>query len=122
MQKIIEAHLVSGTLDPGSEVGIIVDHTLIQDAPGAMALLQFEAMSVTPVRTKRLVAYIDHNMLQNGFESMDDMWSSRPPAVRSDCVFPGRGMDSAIRSIWSTFQCRGIPFWARTAIAPPEMG
>jgi aconitate hydratase len=72
VQKIMEAHLVSGTLNPGSEVGIAIDHTLIQDATGTMALLQFEAMGVPRVRTKRSVAYIDHNTVQIGFESMDD--------------------------------------------------
>jgi len=72
VQKIIDAHLVSGKLNPGSEVGIIIDHTLIQDATGTMALLQFEAMGIPRVRTKRSVAYIDHNTLQIGFESMDD--------------------------------------------------
>ncbi len=68
----MEAHLVSGALNPGSEVGITVDHTLIQDTTGTMALLQFEAMDVPRVRTKRSVAYVDHNMVQIGFESMDD--------------------------------------------------
>jgi aconitate hydratase len=72
VQKIMESHLVSGTLDPGNEVGITVDHTLIQDATGTMALLQFEAMGMSRVRTKRSVAYADHNTLQTGFESMDD--------------------------------------------------
>lgn len=72
VQKIMDAHLVSGMLHPGNEVGITVDHTLIQDATGTMALLQFEAMGIPRVRTKRSVAYIDHNTLQIGFESMDD--------------------------------------------------
>jgi aconitate hydratase len=37
-----------------------------------MALLQFEAMGIPRVKTKRSVAYIDHNTLQAGFENMDD--------------------------------------------------
>jgi aconitate hydratase len=72
VQKIIEAHLVSGNLTPGNEIGISIDHTLAQDATGTMALLQFEAMNVPRVKTKRSVAYIDHNTLQTGFENMDD--------------------------------------------------
>lgn len=72
VRKIMEAHLVSGTLNPGSEVGIAIDHGLIQDTTGTMALLQFEALGIPRVRTKRSVAYIDHNTLQVGFESMDD--------------------------------------------------
>ena len=72
VQKIMEAHLVSGTLNPGSEVGIAIDQTLIQDPTGTMALLQFEALGIPRVRTKRSMAYIDHNTLQVGFENMDD--------------------------------------------------
>jgi aconitate hydratase len=72
VEKIMEAHLVSGTLNPGSEVGIAIDQTLIQDPTGTMALLQFEALGIPRVRTKRSVAYIDHNTLQVGFENMDD--------------------------------------------------
>ena len=44
VQKIMEAHMVSGGLSAGSEVGIAIDRTLIQDATGTMALLQFEAL------------------------------------------------------------------------------
>ena len=37
-----------------------------------MAYLQYEAISDEKVKTKRSVAYIDHNMLQTGPENMDD--------------------------------------------------
>jgi aconitate hydratase len=43
-EKIIEAHLVKGKLEPGSEIAIKVDHTLTQDATGTMAFLEFMAM------------------------------------------------------------------------------
>ena len=88
--KILAAHLVSGELVPGTEIAIRVDQTLTQDATGTMAYLQFEAMSVPRVRTKVSVSYVDHNMLQDGFENADDhrylqsvagkigAWFSRP--------------------------------------------
>jgi aconitate hydratase len=72
VHKIVESHMGSGTLSPGHEVGISIDHTLIQDATGTMALLQFEALEIPRARAKRSVAYIDHNTLQSGFENMDD--------------------------------------------------
>ena len=37
-----------------------------------MAYLQFEALGIDQVKTKLSVAYIDHNMLQSGFENADD--------------------------------------------------
>ncbi len=89
-QKIIEAHLVSGKMAVGEDVGLRIDQTLTQDATGTMAYLEFEAMGVPRVKTQRSVAYVDHNTLQSGFENADDhryiqtvakkhgLWFSRP--------------------------------------------
>lgn len=71
-EKILKAHLVEGEMVKGSEIGIKIDQTLTQDSTGTMAYLQFEAMGIDQVKTKRSVAYIDHNMLQQGFENADD--------------------------------------------------
>ena len=71
-QKIIRAHLVSGEMKPGTEIGLRIDQTLTQDATGTMAYLQFEAMGTERVKTELSVAYIDHNTLQAGFENADD--------------------------------------------------
>ncbi|HHW89545.1 MAG TPA: aconitate hydratase [Clostridiales bacterium] len=70
--KIIESHLVEGKMIPGEEIAIKIDQTLTQDSTGTMAYLQLEAMGVDKVKTKRSVAYIDHNTLQTGFENADD--------------------------------------------------
>ena len=37
--KILENHLVEGTLSPGEEITIRMDQTLTQDATGTMAYL-----------------------------------------------------------------------------------
>lgn len=71
-EKILSAHLVSGEMIKGSEIGIKIDQTLTQDATGTMAYLEFEAMGVPSVKTEKSVAYIDHNTLQSGFENADD--------------------------------------------------
>lgn len=70
--KIIEAHLVEGQMKAGEEIAIRIDQTLTQDSTGTMAYLQLEAMGIDKVKTKRSVAYIDHNTLQTGFENADD--------------------------------------------------
>lgn len=71
-QKIIKNHLVSGDMVAGSEISIKIDQTLTQDSTGTMAYLQFEAIGIPRVKTKKSVAYIDHNTLQAGFENADD--------------------------------------------------
>lgn len=89
-EKIISAHLTDGRMVPGEEIGLRIDQTLTQDATGTMAYLEFEAMGIDRVKTRRSVAYIDHNTLQSGFENADDhryiqsvakkhgIWFSRP--------------------------------------------
>ena len=72
VEKILKAHLVEGTLEPGNEIAIRIDQTLTQDATGTMAYLQFEAMGVDRVATELSVSYVDHNTLQDGFENADD--------------------------------------------------
>ncbi|KGM95057.1 aconitate hydratase [Clostridium novyi A str. 4552] len=72
VEKILKNHLVVGEMENGNEIGIRIDQTLTQDSTGTMAYLQFEALGVDKVKTKRSVAYIDHNMLQTGPENADD--------------------------------------------------
>ena len=71
-QKIIKEHLISGEMVAGNQISIRIDQTLTQDSTGTMAYLQFEAMGIPRVKTKKSVAYIDHNTLQAGFENADD--------------------------------------------------
>lgn len=70
--KILKNHLLKGELKTGKEVVIKVDQTLTQDSTGTMAYLQLEAMDIENVATENSVAYIDHNILQAGFENADD--------------------------------------------------
>ena len=55
-QKLIKSHLLEGEMIPGTEIGLRIDQTLTQDSTGTMAYLQFEAMGIDRVRTKRSVA------------------------------------------------------------------
>lgn len=93
-RKIIAAHLVSGSMEAGSEIAIKIDQTLTQDATGTMAYLQFEAMGVPRVRTELSVSYIDHNTLQSGFENADDHRFLQTVASKYGIYFsrPGNGI------------------------------
>jgi len=71
-EKIIQAHLVDGKMQPGEEIGIKVDRALMQDATGTMACLQFEALEIPEPKVEFAIAYVDHNILQTGFENPDD--------------------------------------------------
>ncbi len=70
--KILENHLVEGELIPGEEIGIRIDHALLQDATGTMAMLEFEAMGLESVSIETAVQYVDHNIIQTDFKNADD--------------------------------------------------
>jgi len=93
-QKIIREHLVNGEMVPGKEIAIRIDQTLTQDSTGTMAYLQFEAIGIPRVKTKKSVAYIDHNTLQTGFENADDHKYIQTVASKHGIYFsrPGNGI------------------------------
>lgn len=93
-QKIVKEHLVEGVMEAGSEIGLRIDQTLTQDSTGTMAYLQLEAMEIDQVKTKLSVAYIDHNMLQEGFENADDHKYIQTVASKHGVYFsrPGNGI------------------------------
>ena len=92
--KILSSHLKEGKLVPGEQICIQIDQTLTQDSTGTMAYLQLEAMEVGHVAVDKAVAYIDHNMLQTGFENMDDHEFIRSVAKKHGITFskPGNGV------------------------------
>ena len=94
VEKILKAHIVEGELKVGSPIGIKIDQTLTQDSTGTMAYLQLEAMGIDKVKTKRSVAFVDHNMLQQGFENADDHAFIKTVASKYGVYFskPGNGV------------------------------
>ena len=94
VEKILSSHIVEGQLRKGSYIGIKIDETLTQDSTGTMAYLQLEAMGIDKVKTKRSVAFIDHNMLQQGFENADDHEFIKTVASKHGVYFskPGNGV------------------------------
>lgn len=92
--KILKDKIKDGKLVAGNQIGIKIDQTLTQDSTGTMAYLQLEAMNIKHVEVEKAVAYIDHNMLQTGFENMDDHEFIRSVAKKHGIVFskPGNGV------------------------------
>lgn len=93
-QKIIKEHLISGKMELGNEITIKIDQTLTQDATGTMAYLELETLGIEKVKTKKSVAYIDHNTLQTGFQNADDHEYTQSIAKKYGINFsrPGNGI------------------------------
>ena len=70
--KILKAHLLQGEPKPGSEIEIRIDHALLQDATGTMAMLEFMSLGAERVDIELAAQYIDHNLLQTDSRNADD--------------------------------------------------
>ncbi len=97
-RKILEAHLLEGRLEPGEEIAIRIDHTLLQDATGTMAMLEFEALGLDRVRVDLAAQYVDHNLLQTDFKNADDHRYLQTAAARYGIHFsrPGNGISHQV--------------------------
>ncbi|MBW1851517.1 MAG: aconitate hydratase [Deltaproteobacteria bacterium] len=96
--KILEAHLVEGNLEPGEEIAIKVDHTLLQDATGTVAMLEFEALGLDSVRVELAAQYVDHNILQADSKNADDHRYLQTACARYGIQFspPGSGISHQV--------------------------
>lgn len=93
-RKVLAAHLVEGRLVAGEEIGIRIDHTLLQDATGTMAMLEFEALGLERVKASLSAQYVDHNLLQTDFRNADDHRYLQTACARFGLIFsrPGNGI------------------------------
>jgi predicted aconitate hydratase len=96
--KILETHLVEGELVPGRELGIRIDHTLLQDATGTLAMLEFEALGLDTVKAELAAQYVDHNLLQTDNKNADDHKFLQTAAARYGIHFskPGNGVSHQV--------------------------
>src|SRR2546421_4885271 len=92
--QILSEHLVEGELSPGTPIAVRVDQTLLQDATGTMACMQFEQLGVPRVRVERAVQYVDHNVVQLDYKNPDDHRMLRAIARKFGLHYsrPGNGI------------------------------
>ena len=96
--KILEAHLVEGKLSPGTEIAIAIDQTLLQDATGTLAMLEFESLGLERVKVGLAAQYVDHNLLQTDNKNADDHKFLQTAAARYGVHFskPGNGVSHQV--------------------------
>jgi len=92
-QKILKEHLAAGELVPGTEIAIRIDHTLLQDATGTLAMLEFEALGLERVRVA-----LAANLLQTDNKNADDHRFLQTAAARFGIHFsrPGNGVSHQV--------------------------
>jgi aconitate hydratase len=96
--KILDSHMMEGKLIPGEEIGIRIDHTLLQDATGTLAMLEFEALGIDAVRAELAAQYVDHNILQTDNKNADDHRFLQTACARFGIHFspPGNGVSHQV--------------------------
>jgi aconitate hydratase len=97
-QKLIDAHRLSGTSEPGAEVALRIDQTLTQDATGTLVMLALESMGLERVRTEISAQYVDHNLVQADHRNPDDHLFLRSACQRFGVLFspPGGGVSHPV--------------------------
>ena len=92
--QILNAHLVEGKIEAGSEIGLAIDQTLTQDATGTMVYLEFETLGIKRVKPKVAVSYVDHNIIQTDSRNADDHRFLQSCAAKFGVIFspPGNGV------------------------------
>ena len=94
-QKILKEHLrAGGAIEPGREIGIVVDQCLTQDSTGTMAWLEFESLGIERVKPEIVVSYVDHTNACFKGESSEDHLFLQTAASRFGAIFskPGNGV------------------------------
>jgi aconitate hydratase len=97
-RQILTAHLADGELRPGEPIGLRVDQTLLQDATGTMAFMQYEQLGVDAIQVDRAVQYVDHNVVALDHKNPDDHRFLRALAAKHGAHFsrPGNGISHYI--------------------------
>src|SRR5256714_6417871 len=90
-RQILKEHLVDGELEPGQPISLKIDQTLLQDATGTMAFMQYEQLGVPRVKVDRAVQYVDHNVIQLDFKNPDDHRMLQAMARKFGAHFARRG-------------------------------
>lgn len=96
--QILATHLVEGRLIPGEEIGIKIDHALLQDATGTLAMLAYEALDVGTIKAELAAQYVDHNLLQTDYKNADDHRYLQTACARYGIHFspPGNGVSHQV--------------------------
>jgi aconitate hydratase len=92
--KILDSHLVGGTMTPGQEIQLKVDHLLMQDATSTLTMLALEAMELDRIKIDLACQYVDHNLFQADFRNPDDHVFLRSCCRRFGMYYsaPGNGI------------------------------
>lgn len=93
VEKIFEAHRVSGELKTGKMIALKVDQLMSHDING-MSWLEFEAIGLDTVRVPFAISFVDHNMLQTDYLNPDDHIFVQTAAAKFGAHFsrPGNGV------------------------------
>src|SRR5690606_18695540 len=97
-KKLIQSHIVSGEMKPGTEIGLKIDQTITQDATGTMVMLELEAMGIDRAKTEVSAQYVDFNLIQVDSKNPDDHLFLQSASQRFGLYYsrPGNGVSHPV--------------------------
>jgi aconitate hydratase len=120
--KILNAHLLEGKFVPEEEIAIRIDQTLLQDATGTLAMLEFESLGLEEVKTELSAQYVDHNLLQTDNKNADDHLFLQTACLKYGIHFsrPGNGVSHQVHT--ERFGVPGKTLLGADSHTPGEVG
>ena len=99
-RKILESHLVKGSMNPRDEIFIKIDQTMTHDINAVMTYLAFEQVGLDRIGIKKAVSHLDHNLLYIYTNTPDDHRYLQSAAKRFGVHVsrPGNGICHTIQS------------------------
>ena len=93
-KKIINSHLMEGSMLPDEQITIKVDQTLWTDLTGVMGAQIIESLQPDKLNADPSIFYMDHNTLTTSTETSDDHLYLRTVSQRYGAYFskPGNGI------------------------------
>ncbi|MFO7932742.1 MAG: aconitate hydratase [Bacteroidales bacterium] len=97
-RKLIREHLLEGSMTPGEEITVRMDHILQQDATGTMIMLELENIGTKKAAVETAVQYVDHNLLQTDYKNADDHLFLQSAAAKFGYWYsrPGNGISHVV--------------------------
>lgn len=94
IQKILESHLISGSMQEGEEIVVSVNKTLSHDLSSIIVAQILEAVNADKIQVEKSVFFCDHNVLCTVSDNADDHHYLKTAAERFGIYFskPGNGI------------------------------
>lgn len=92
-EKILAAHLISGSLEPGTRSEFSIDSVLFHDLSGLLAMMAYDAMGQGRAKVKTPLIFTDHNLVGMDTQTANDQAFLKSCAKAFGLTYSKPGME-----------------------------